>query len=303
MPGLILKGAQFDNPVDQLIAQKARDAVVRRAMGAGMAGLGVGAGARGLQGLLNQWHRILSPTKTVRKPAIVDMPVAGEEREDKYAEQKQAGEVLDAVMNTVTSPVKTVGTWLKGDLATTPQDVPFNWIPQLAAGAGGIAGGWKGMDMLLDRARERELAAQQEKAREEYEQALQGQSKIGQALHAELNVLYDRLDEVQRTRIEKTAFGPVLASNLYGLYALMSGIPAAVWAYEATKARQSGSLLESARKKYRRSRESVRPTPIQVRLSPVQTGSSMKSAPNEEELEGSPLDKAAEQGLILAFAR
>lgn len=293
----------MSDPIADLLKQKAQEAVARNAMQAGLAGLGIGVGARGLQGLLNQWHRAFTPVQTVRKPSIVDLPVPAEDKDEKFAREKHSESRFDSAMNMLMHPVKTVGGWVSGEGATTASDMPFGMIPSVIAGAGGIAGGWKGLDMLLDRARERELAVQEQKAREEYEQALSAQSKVGQALHAELDLLYTCLDTAQRDEIEKTANTFSTLTNMYGIWALLSGVPAGVWAYEATKARHRSSLLESARKKYRRTREAVRPTPVYVRPVPIQEGSSMQSAPSDEELEGSPLDKAAGQGLILAFAR
>jgi hypothetical protein len=280
------------------MADKAKAQVVSNAIHAGILGLGVGAAGRGVQGLLNQMHRTLTPTPTTRTPSIIDMPVAGEE-EEKVAAEGILNQILDYGMH----PAKNLSRLVENPKAPGAADVPFSWAPLALAGGAGIAGGWKGLDMLLDRSRERELEVQKAKAQEEYEQALAAQSKVGQALHAELDTLFDNLDDDERDNVEKAASLPALLTNLYSLYALPAAGMSGLWAYEATKARQRSSLLESARKKYRRTRESQRPTPVYVRPTPVAGGDTMKSAPDEEELEGSPLDKAAGQGLIMSFVR
>lgn len=301
MNGLILKEAKPVTLAERLVAQRAREDVIRNAIGTGFAGLGLGMTARGIQGLLSQWGRTLQSPSVVRKPSIVDIPVADEENDEV---EKMATD--PSLWDYLTSPGQSFEQLFTGARANTASQVPFSWVPAMAAGAGSTAVGWKGMDILLDRAREKELEEQERKAKEEYERALTAQSKLGQALHAELDTLYDRLTETQREEVEKAAdLKDMFATgtNIYGLYALLAGVPAAVWAYESTRSRQQSALLEKARKKYMQSRESTRPSPVFIRAAPIQQGSSMKTAPDEEELEGAPLDKAAGQGLIMSFAR
>lgn len=293
MDGLIFKESQSQTLADWALAQKAKEEVLRNAIRYGVAGLGVGAAGRGIQGLLNQFGRMLSTPRVARKPSIVDIPVPAAEEEEKVAQ---------TVPDWITSPVQNTRDWLLGRKAKSVHDVPFGWIPSFVAGTAGVTGGWKGMDYLLDRAREREAKERERLARKEYEQTLLAQSKLGQAIHAELDQLYEKLSEDQREEVEKAADLAAGLSNIAGLWALLSGGLSGLWAYEATKSRQRSALLEKARKKYVRTRESMRPTPIYLRAAPLQAGSTMKSAPNEDELEGAPLDKAAQCGLVLAFA-
>lgn len=295
MQGLLKKQAGPDVTALQLQQageSTARAQVLRVAMQMGLLGLGVGAGARGIQGLVNMGYRNLVPTKTTRTPSVVDIPVPAAEEDEKLAQDfPQKSKWMDRFMH----PAAHLSKWFKGDPQGRFRDVPFGLIPPLAVGGAAIGAGWKGLDLLLDRSRERELAVQQAKAREEYEQALAAQSKVGQALHAELDSLFEKLSDEQCREIEKAAFGGWGdLTNLYGVYAMITGIPASVWAYEATKKRQQSSVLEEARKRYQRSRESARPSPVFVRPAP----SAMRSAPDQDELEGAPLDKAAGRGLI-----
>lgn len=299
----------------QLANRAGRQSVIDWAIRMGLGGLGAGMALRGGQGLLNLLRRSGSPPRTARPPSIIDMPVGEEE------EEKVAG-FLDTLSEWgsdwkkfITSPIKYVSEqWTEPAVAKGRPGPPaapresLRWpvggwmVPGITA-LGGVGLGWKGMDYLMDRARERELEEEKQRVMEAYEAALAGHGKIGEALDAELNALFDKLGESHCSYIEKVAFTPNALLNVYGLWALASGAIPGIWAYNATRAKQKSVALEAARKKLLRQRETTRPSPMYVRPRPLSESSTMKTAPDEDELQGSPLDKAASFGLVMFFAR
>jgi hypothetical protein len=299
MNGLIMKGAQAPH-IRAELRRRALESVAQNTLRAGTLGVGAGLTMRGMQGIINQLRRNFSSAKTTRKPSIVNIPVPSEEEDSKVAYEKSGGVIGDLV----SSSGEAIKDFFTARNARSSWDVPGGIVPPILAGGVGIGAGWKGLDYLLDRSREEELESERKKVQQEYERALIARSKLGEDLDAALDGLWDKLGEDRRELVVKEAGIGAGAMNLYALWALISGVPAALWAYEATKARQGSTLLESARKKQRRMRENVRPTPVFAQPSPVQGQNPMKSAPDEEELEGAPLDKAARRdGFILAFAK
>ncbi len=226
-------------------------------------GVGVGAGARGLQGLWNLVRRNVSkPTPGPHSPLTLDIPNTREEEE----KEKFAG-------------------FLSGDYASTLQGHPLN-MPTKVLGAGaGVIGGWKLLDWVMDRQRKSEMQAETEKAEEEYEQALLGQHKQGSLGH-DLDLLFDE--------VEKQGTVGDFLGGAAGLYMTGAGLGALLTGkitYDIARKRQRKSLLSSARRKHLRQSRSMRPAAIYI--NPLPDRNSLKTAPSEDEMDGEPLDKVA----------
>lgn len=226
----------------------------------GLVSAGVGAGWRGLKGLLNLGERNLRP----REPSLfatktISVPARREEKKEKQA-------------NLLTDP------W-NWDVST-PTAHPLFMPAALATGGLGMYGGWKLTDKLLDRRRKQEIEEELENTRQEYEQALRGQSKLGEAL--------DRLCDLS----EKTAAG-MSANDWSGLAqgGLLSGLGliglgSGMTAYGLSKKRRPSEILREAKKRRARVRMRQVPPPLYVEVEE-------SSVPDEDEQEGSPLDKGA----------
>lgn len=253
----------------------------------GLLAAGLGAALRGGAGLFQLGRKNMYPAArpAVSAPVTVDIPVRPrkqDEEEDKLklaaATDKEAG-------------------WFSDVLSGGANTDSNHWwgSPPLsfAAGAAGLYGGWKLSDMLMDSRRKSQLQSELDAAKKEYEEALRGESKLGQAL----DHLFDEL--------EKNANTADIAGSAMGLAALLGligGGGAGYLTYNMAKSRDPGALKEKAKKQYRAEQYRKRPSPIFARPVP-QSASTNVLPPSEEtgiEDETSPLDKAATYGLLLS---
>jgi len=234
-------------------------------------GAGVGAGARGLQGLWNLVRRNVSgPAVGPNSPLTLDIPDTREDEE----EEKFAGFFVDRALG-----------FLSGDYASTLAGHPLSTPTKvLGAGAGAI-GGWKLLDWIMDRRRKSEMQAEAAKAEEEYEQALLGQHKQGSLGH-DLDLLFDET--------EKQGTVGDFMGGAAGIYLTGAGLGALLTGkitHDIARKRQRQSLLTKARRKHMRQSRSLRPAAIYV--NPLPDRNSLKTAPDEDEMDGEPLDKVA----------
>jgi hypothetical protein len=157
--------------------------------------------------------------------------------------------------------------FLKGQYAETTTGVPWAMPAAVGAGAGGLYGGWKLMDYILDRRRESRLDEELEAAKTEYEEALHETAKEAAdgSLASDLNQLYDNLHDCG----EKTAASwPEISGQAAGVYGTGAGLGALLMAligYTQGKKKQRRRLLERAQARRRREEYSRRPDPLFVR--------------------------------------
>lgn len=234
-------------------------------------GAGLGLVGRGAQGMYNLGRRNLGTPTAGQKPIQIGVP--GEEEEEKYAGW--------------------LGDLFSGGMATNISEHPLSPITGIAAAGTGAVGGWKLMDYILDKQRKKELEGELDMAKEDYEGALQSaHSKAASELGQDLDRLFDLVQEKQAT------FGGAMSKmtgiGLLGMapLALASGLVSYSMAGKGRKQK----LLDKALAKRRRRMRSHNPTRIYA--SPMSTGNTMKGGPDEEELEGDPLDKVASHGLL-----
>ncbi len=237
---------------------------------------GLGAGARGLQGLVGLGRRNLGGRD--RAPGLrartVTIPI-DEEEEDKYASLKQ-GEFEWTSPSTWADPLtKPFSDALQGNVST-PMAQPWVLPAALLGGPLAAYGGYKLTDKLMDKRRGDEQEARLDKAKREYEEALRGRGKMGE----DLDCLCELMEKESFGASDVAGIGSGVAITLGGLLALGSGMAA----YDMSKQKRPDEVLRKA--KLRRDRERMRrvPPPIFARVGRV---------PDEDELEGEPLDKAA----------
>ena len=234
-----------------------------------MAGLGVGA--RGLQGLIGLGGRNLGGRNRVPglRSRTIDIPIDEEEAE-KYALAKQ-GEFEWTSPTTWLDPLAEAA---KGDVST-PLAQPWVLPAALLGGPLAAYGGYKLTDKLMDKRRTSEQEARLERAKREYEAALRGRGKMGE----DLDRLCSLMEKASRAA-DWAGVGTGIAATLAGLLATGSGM----LTYGMTKQKRPAEVLRKA--KLRRDRERMRrvPPPIFARVGRV---------PDEDEMEGEPLDKTA----------
>lgn len=234
--------------------EAARAALIRRgayrhALQLGALAFGGGAALRGLSGLAGTLSRNLRPARrpSLLAPAVVEVPVHEEEEE---APAKEAG-------------------FLEGGKNTTPE----GWwaaMPLAVGSAGlGAVGGWTLADKLLDRRRKKQLEAELEKAKKEYEEALRGESKLGR----QLDTLYETLEK----RGVNAADYAGRALGVLAVLGLLSGGTGAYIGYQATRKRNPYKIKEKVKKQLRMQRALRRPAPIFAQ--PIHTEDSLE---NEE---------------------
>lgn len=300
----LVKQSQSSNEVLRALA-------LRDVVNTGLLGFGVGAGSRGLYGLFNLLTRQQRGPEQVRPVGHIptEFPVEKDEKEKK---KKLAHDGLDTVAPTrsdtearpygIAPPwlanvpflddeaqresqvlTKQAGFW-SGTQATTRTGIPWYLTGNMAAGTGGAVGGWKLMDLLLDRRRSSAQEDELEKAREEFREALLSRrvgtkrASDGNTLGEDLDLLFDTLSE-KCASTEKAAADEGEGSDLmnllgqgagvYGLYAAGSGLLGGVLMYNAAKKRQRRALLEQAKKERERMAFERRPPRIEAFPFPV----------------------------------
>ena len=222
----------FYDAVQRVTAKALQRKALANAGTVALAGLGSGAGLRGLIALMEMSQSGAKPGGNSLAAGRTSMP-------QDPSKEKTAS----------------LAEFLRGDYAKSVAGVPWAIPAAVGAGAAGAYGGWRGIDELLDRRRKGELDEELEEAKREYEAALAGEGKLAQ----DLDTLYD---EVEKQAAVSDAAGT--AAGLYGLYGGTSALVAALMAYQWGKKRQKRQLLEAAQTKRRRRRYAGQPIPVQV---------------------------------------
>ena len=258
----------------QIQSNTLRSDALKDIASAGMVGLGVGAGARGLSGLLGLLSRNTKHDRLMARPAVVSIPIP----QPPGDKTKSAG----------------LRDFLAGNYALGKGAIPW-YLPAVAAApVAGVAAGWEGVGKLLNAPREAEEDAELESARREFQDALVGQHQPAgarlehrkQAAADSLGANLDRIfDGLQKRgvdlgnlvgRLAKLTTEPAgYAAGMYGLYAVPAAVGTGLMAYSQTAKRQRDALLEKAMQKRQRRRFMQSPPEIYARTTPV-------SVPNQE---------------------
>lgn len=251
-----------------------RAAVRGEAVRAGLAALGVGAGARGLLGLYQLANRRGSAVDTKSGPVETDLPYPVEGRDDPRAVLGKRG--LD------------LGGYLGGGSATKVENVPFRLPALVAAAGGGAALGWKGVDALLDAHRRRQRDQELEEAKAEFDRALLVQydrplprrpglkaaADRGAAIGADLDAAFDAFAAAYakraaagQTLLDRAADASGPAAGLYLTYAGLAGLLSGGVTYDQLRRRSRQAVLTKALKD--RQRRDFLAQPPEIRATPV----------------------------------
>lgn len=253
-------------PISDVHAAMNRRTALANALRIGLVTAGIGAGARGFQGLLNLGRRNLTRTPPANfGTRVLDIPVADNEKE------KQAG--TEAITDALRGATKTPGGWA------------FALPLAMTAGGAGLVGGYKLTDKLLDSQRKRQVDDELETSKARYEAALQGASKLGQALDELFEATREKTAGSQTLWMGPDTWGKVLggAATLAIPAALASGLIA----YDLTKKKNPETILRKAKEKRRFEQFRKQPSPVYVR--PF----GHRPTTDADEMDGEPLDKVA----------
>lgn len=247
--------------------------------------LGVGVGARGVQGLYNSVRRGAGLGSEPTAPRMLPVPVREED-----APEKPKGlpgyKLANAVMD-----------FLRGGDASSVSTHPLGPASLMLAGGAGLAGGWKLTDYILDKARRAELQSSLDDAKRDYEQALlPPQDKQASALGQELDAFYAELQSIDAGEKQAVSMGDI-TGGVTGA-ALAAWLPLAlgsgVIAHNITSSRRQQALLNRAMRQ-RHSRQLVSsplfayPSPVHV--PPKETPATEPAAGNVTPVEQEKLDE------------
>ena len=256
----------FQDALREYYSRGLRATALQKALGIGATGLGVGLGARGLLGLLGLGRHNVSQ----------EDPYASSVIDIEEEEEKQAG-IMD---------------FIKGRYAESTQGVPWAIPAAVGAGAGGLYGGWKMMDYILDQRRSSRIDEELEEAKAEYEAALADTKEAADgSFSKDLDELYNNLT----TYGEKAAASwPEMGGQAAGVYGTAAGLGAllmAIMGYKHGKKKQRKRVIDKAQTIKRREEYRRRPDPLFVRanreltIGPTTEDESSDAAPSLDEIE------------------
>lgn len=247
----------FGNALQQMSANQLKTDAFGDVRNMGLAALGAGVAGRGLMGLI-QTIRSNRAKKTRSGPAYLPLPF----------------------------PAKAAN-FLEGDNAASKAGIPWYGPAMLLGGLGGLGLGWKGMDAVLNKRRERAIKGEMETAKQEFHDALLSQydepvkmhpqllskkaedantmTKVGAALDELFDTVQTEINK-QETRFTKKAFDfenlAGAATGGYGMYAGLSGLLAGAVTYNKMQKRSRRAILDKALQ--RRQRRKFMQSPSEI---------------------------------------
>lgn len=265
----------FGGAIRGMQNEQLRSDALRDVGNVAMTALGVGAGARGLLGLIRAL-RPPTPTSTL-SPAMLPLPVPVEKEKEKVAFKLPA--LVDSDMQ-----------------ATSKGGLSLYGPAMMLAGLGAAGLGWKGIDHVLDSRRRSQREDEMNTARQEFENALVSQydkpvKLAGEvpAVAVDLDALFDKYAELvpegyKAEELVKVAEGGVTqqigdwvghdnvgkALGGYGIYAGLSGLLAANYMFDKGRKRSNRSIVENALAERENRRYQQAPTEIYAMPSPIE---------------------------------
>lgn len=223
----------------------------------GLTGLGAGVAGRSLLGLWQMASKPKTSPYISPGPTTLEIPVV---RPSKQQQKLAADGPLSQMAGELQGAMGQGFQHLKEHLSTLLPDSFLGWKPSsparswaaiptgVALGAAGLGGGWALTDHLINQHRKRQMDSELDAAKQDYEQALLGQSAPGQKLAADAT--YAGLDQLYDA-IEKQAdmsFGDFVnaAPGAYLTAAGALGAGTAYGVYNWTKARSAAAMLRKA---------------------------------------------------------
>ena len=147
-------GLSTVDPVARLENAKMQSAAKSQILNTMLLGGGLGAAFRGVTGLSNLLGES-KPTASPRRVVELPVPYADKPTAKKSVKEKRAGD----------------------EDSTVPYGLSYYMPGMLLGGGLAVAGGWKGVDALIDRQRHKQETESLDEAKQEYEDALLGSYK------------------------------------------------------------------------------------------------------------------------------
>lgn len=251
-----------------------------------LGGAAAGGGIAGLGGLLSTMRRSTKPRATLPLRSLtVPIPINRIRREEEDDGVKVAADGMFSK--------------LLDSIGISKPTVESAKLPLMGAGlAGGLYGGYKATDSVLDSIRQRRLQKQVDDAENEYDRLLllqygkepqqkepgpiakagrlfklaldenaETQSELGRSL----DQLYDEIHGAATIAHEKTAGLTDNAIGTMALYSLLTGVPAAMVGYQTGKKLAPGANLEKAKKAWlSKRRRAIQPEIFAVAKPPME---------------------------------
>lgn len=263
-------GEAFAQAVQGMNAQQLKADAMTDVGSMALLGLGTGVAGRGLVGLVNLLRA--KPKKTRSGPVTTGLPYP-------VAVPKLAGDKTAGLVSDLT----------QGNLASTKSGIPWYGPAMMGAGLGSLALGWKGLDTILQRRREKEQAEEIEAARGDFHDALMGsyskpvvsdpdlvrgvKRAAAPGPMAEAGAALDNLFEKVAAIVEKGAFDFANAGGQalggYGIYAGLTGLMTGAMVYDRMQKRSRRAILEKAMQRRQRRKFMQSPTEIYAVPEPV----------------------------------
>ena len=242
-------GADISKSLQEMTARGLQHEALNDIGHTAMLGLGAGAVVGGAAGLYNILRRNLQkPAKPLQ--ASVAVPVS---------EFSKAAEVGGDVVD-----------FLKGNLATAKEGIPWYRPGLVAGGLGGVYGGWKGVEALLNSRRKKDVNTDVEEAKQRFNQAMMsqyGKQACDDSLGEDLDRLYDAM---QKQATAGNTMGEL--AGAYGMYALPAAAIPAYLAYQAGQKRQTSTVLRKALAQRAMRRQAQQPPEIYAMPMPTPGG-------------------------------
>lgn len=230
--------------IEDIKAKKLNELAQTQLWRLGLLSLGLGAGARGTQGLIGLWQRNSQGEDKPEKHTIFLQPPGHKTAED------------EGIMASIARPFKDA---INGQ-GTVPGSLPWFYPAALAAGAGGMYGGYQIADHLMDARRRAAIQKELDDAKQVYEEALAGQSKLGQALDK-------ACDKLEKTAMNSADYAGMGMGSVLALLGTM-GLLAGKTTYDIAKKSRPSSILDKAKEQRRRRMMATMGAPISVQPAP-----------------------------------
>lgn len=250
----------------------------------GLAMLGIGGAARGATGLAGLLRNNLRRTAA---PAVMTLPYPVADEEEQPRRKPKAASDAPAALSPGRRVFRKAAFEVTGKTA-----LPWYRPAMLLAGMGGLYGGWKGVDAVLDAQRRTSREQELEEAKQEFHDALFQQydrplksaplpaKKASDAadggpapgdLCDRLGGVFDRLEKAAQLLKEGSRIGDIggEAAGWYGTYAALSGLATGALVYEQARKRQRRAILDKALKRRERHRYYTAPPEIVAMPEPV----------------------------------
>ena len=220
------------DPVARLENAKMQSAAKSQILNTMLLGGGLGAAFRGVTGLSNLLGES-KPTASPRRVVELPVPYADKPTAKKSVKEKRAGD----------------------EDATVPYGLSYYMPGMLLGGGLAAAGGWKGVDALIDRQRHKQETESLDEAKQEYEDALLGSYK---------RAVDGALDKAFKTYEKKAGLADIVGGLTgAGLTYAAASLPAGYMVVnDMMKKNSKRALLEKALKERARRQAIMQPPEI-----------------------------------------